>query len=146
MSVQNNSEPSTVPARLIETAIGLARAEMALVLAHAREIAVRAVSALLVTIVAGAFAQLAVVIIILSPILVKVVPIENLILALVLPLVVALVGAVGALLSWKSVHRSLHASSTPPVSGRKHVDVTAAAPGGGTHQPGAAILAGRASQ
>src|SRR5688572_1878837 len=58
-SLQNVTDTMPLPARLIDSALALARAELALVLVHTRELAVRAVTALLATIIAAAFAQTA---------------------------------------------------------------------------------------
>jgi hypothetical protein len=143
------SEAAPVPARLIQTALGLARAELALVLLHTRELVIRAVTALLATTTtAAAFAQLGIVLLFLSPILVKVLPIENLILAVVLPLVMALAGAIGAILSWRSAQRSaLHAQSLSRVSVPESSDGPSPAGRVGTHHQTEAIaLAERVSQ
>lgn len=110
-SIANQPESLPIPARLIDAALGLARAEIALALVHARQIAVRAVSAVLATIVAAAFAQLAILLLVLSPLLAKVLPIGNLVVAIVLPLVLALVGAFAAFLSWRTVHQSVRSRS-----------------------------------
>src|SRR5262245_19076245 len=72
------SEPVPIPARLVERGLDLARAEVGLALVHTRRIAVRAVSALLATIVACAFAQLSIVLLVAWPVLAERVPTPNL--------------------------------------------------------------------
>lgn len=98
-AVQNLSETPPVPARLIESAMGLARAEISLVLVRAPELAVRGVTARLATIVAAAFAQTLPLLFTLSPFLAKVAPSEDLVIGAVLSLAVAATAAALALLS-----------------------------------------------
>jgi len=100
-----------LPARLIDSALALARAELALVLVHTRELAIRAVTALLATMIAAAFAQTALVLLVLSPFLAQVIAIETLVISIVLSLGVAFSAAIGAVLSWRNVHRSVSLSS-----------------------------------
>ena len=96
-----------LPARLIDSALALARAELALVLVHTRELAVRAVTALLTTIVAVAFSQTALLLLLLSPFLAQIIAIEALVLAIVLSVAVAFAAGIGALLSWRNVLRGV---------------------------------------
>ena len=110
-AVQNVTETMPLPARLIDSAIALARAELAVVLAHTRALAVRALTALLATIVAAAFAQTAVLLLVLSPFLAQVIAIETLVVAIVLSVGSASAAAIAALLSWRNVHRSVNVKS-----------------------------------
>jgi hypothetical protein len=63
-------DPAAASARLIESAIELARAEAKLALAHARGLLTRAVIAILAVLIAISFAHAALVIIALSPLLI----------------------------------------------------------------------------
>lgn len=98
-----NSVP--MPALLVERGLDLARAEAGLALVHTRRIVVRAVSALLGTIVACAFAQLTLVLLIAWPVLVAYVPVVNLLAGVLMSLVLAAAGGTFAALTWVSVAR-----------------------------------------
>jgi hypothetical protein len=115
-AVQNVTDTLPLPARLIDSAIALARAERALVVVRMRELAVRAVTALLArvplaTIITTAFAQAAVLLLVLSPFLEQGIAIEALAVAIVLSLGVAFAAAIGALLTWSNVRRSVRQAS-----------------------------------
>ncbi len=97
---QEPSEPAPPPAALIESGIGLIRAEIALALTHARQVAVRAVSATLATIVACAFAQLTAVLLVLLPVLIEVVPVENAVISVASSAFLTLAFGGGAALAW----------------------------------------------
>lgn len=90
----------------------LVRAEVAVALGRMRHALLRAVTALLVTIVAAALLQVALVVFILAPLLARSLPEESFWLSLALPSVLALASLVGAGLAWASLRRSLHKS--PP--------------------------------
>lgn len=94
------SEHVPIPARLVERALDLARAEVGLALVHTRRIAVRAVSALLATIVACAFAQLTVVLLVAWPVLADRVPTLNLLVGVGLSVLLALGGGIAAFVVW----------------------------------------------
>lgn len=94
------SEPVPIPARLVERALDLARAEVGLALVHTRRIAVRAVSALLATIVACAFAQLSVVLLVAWPVLAERIPTANLLAGVGLSVLFTLGGAISAFVVW----------------------------------------------
>ena len=100
-----------IPALLVERAIALARAEAGLALVHTRRIAVRAVSALLGTIVACAFAQLTLVLLIAWPVLVARIPLVNLLAGVLMSAVLALAGGCFAALTWSHVARERRASA-----------------------------------
>ena len=97
---QKPSESAPLPAGLIESGIALIRAEIALAMTHARQVAVRAVSATLATVVACAFAQLTVVLLVLLPMLVEVVPHENAIISVVASAFLTLVFGGAAAFAW----------------------------------------------
>jgi hypothetical protein len=103
---QEPVEALPAPARLSESAVGLARAEIGLGLVHVRDFAVRALTALLATIVASAFAQLAVLLAVLSLLLTHMLPLENLIVAIGRTDFLSLLAACGAVLAWGRVHRT----------------------------------------
>lgn len=120
-AVQPTTEAMPLPARLIDSAMALARAEVALVLIRTRELAVRAVTALLATILAAAFAQTALLLLVLSPFLARAIAVESLVVAIVLSLGIASAAAIGAFLSWRNVHRSVGAPyrDVPPTVGAR---------------------------
>lgn len=120
-------ETTPLPARLIESAIALARAELAVVLVHTRELAVRAVTALLATIVAAAFAQTALLLLVLAPFLAQAIAIETLAVAIVLSMGIAFAAAVGALLSWRNVHRSVSYRDVSASERDRFADISGAA-------------------
>lgn len=128
-AVQNVTETMPLPARLIDSAIALARAELALVLAHTRELAVRAFTALaatlVATMVAAAFAQTALLLLVLLPLLAQVIAIETLVVAIVLSVGVAFAAAIGAVLSWRKVRRSVSVepSEVSSLAGERAADV-----------------------
>jgi hypothetical protein len=100
-----------MPALLVERALDLARAEAGLALVHTRRVAVRAVSALLGTIVACAFAQLTLVLLVAWPVLARHVPLVNLLAGVLVSLVLAGAGATFAALTWAGVAREGRASA-----------------------------------
>jgi hypothetical protein len=103
--IESSPESVPIPALLVERATALARAEAGLALVHARRIAVAAVSALLGTIVACAFAQLAIVLIVAWPVLVARVPVPSLLIGVLLSVVLSAGGAVFAVTTWLAVAR-----------------------------------------
>jgi hypothetical protein len=110
-AAQYVTETTPLPARLVDSALALARAELALVLVHTRELAIRAVTALLATIIAAAFSQTALLLVLLSPFLAQVIAIEALVVAIVLSLGVAFAAGIGALVSWRNVRRTVSVKS-----------------------------------
>jgi hypothetical protein len=102
---ENDSTHLPMPALLVERAIALGRAEAGLALVHTRRIAVRAVSALLGTIVGCAFAQLTLLLLVAWPVLVARVPIVNLVFGVSASAVLSAAGAAFAIASWKGVGR-----------------------------------------
>lgn len=100
-----------IPALLVERAIALGRAEVGLALVHTRRIAVRAVSALLGTIVACAFAQLTLVLLIAWPVLAARIPLVNLLAGVSLSAVLAIAGGSFAALTWSHVARERRAGA-----------------------------------
>lgn len=105
MALSENDPHLPMPALLVERAIALGRAEAGLALVHTRRIAVRAVSALLGTIVGCAFAQLTLVLLVAWPVLVARVPVVNLVFGVSASAILAAAGAAFAISSWKGVGR-----------------------------------------
>jgi predicted outer membrane lipoprotein len=101
-----------MPALLVERAIALGRAEVGLALVHTRRIAVRAVSALLGTIVACAFAQLTLVLLIAWPVLVERIPLVNLLAGVLMSAALAAAGGIFAALTWSAVARERRPSAS----------------------------------
>jgi hypothetical protein len=132
--LMTTSESSTasvpLPARLVERALDLARAEVGLALVHTRRIAVRAVSALLGTIVACAFAQLAIVLLVAWPVISSRVAPLNLFMGVGLSVVVALAGAVSAFVAWAGVReRRAPAAAHPAAAAPDSLSPAPSAPG-----------------
>ena len=111
MRSTNSTDSVPMPALLVERALDLVRAEAGLALVHTRRVAVRAVSALLGTIVACAFAQLTLVLLGAWPVLVAHVPLVNLLAGVLMSLVIAGAGATFAALTWAGVARESRASA-----------------------------------
>jgi hypothetical protein len=107
--------PAAASTRLLETGMELVRAEVAVAMARARQAVIRAFTALLATILAAALLQVALVVCILSPLLVRTLPPDSVWMAVALPSVLALASLVAAGLAWSSVGRSLR-KSTPTVA------------------------------
>jgi hypothetical protein len=103
--IESSPESVPIPALLVERATALARAEAGLALVHIRRIAVAAVSALLGTIVACAFAQLAIVLLVAWPVLVARVPLPSLLLGVLASVVLSAGGAAFAVTTWLGVAR-----------------------------------------
>jgi hypothetical protein len=107
------SDTVPIPALLVERAIALARAEAGLALVHTRRIAVRAVSALLGTIVACAFAQLMLLLLVAWPVLGARASQVNLLVGVLVSALLSVAGAVFAVLMWAGVARERKASAAP---------------------------------
>jgi hypothetical protein len=114
----NETSPDTVPipALLVERAIALARAETVLVLVRTRRLAVRAVSALLGTIVACAFAQLTLLLLVAWPVLSARGSRVHLLFGVLASGLLAGAGALFAGLSWAGAARERKASAPAPAS------------------------------
>jgi len=95
---------------LLESGVELVRAEVALAMARARQAILRAVAAVLATILAAALLQVALVVFILSPLLVRTLPVGSIWMAVVLPSLLALGSLVAAGLAWGSLGRNLRKS------------------------------------
>jgi len=102
-----------VPARVIESALDVARAEVALLMVHVREVAVRAVGALLATILAAAFAQVAVVFLVVAPVLGQHMSTPRVVLAVALPATLALLFGWAARAAWRGIPRQASRESVP---------------------------------
>ena len=105
-----SEEHRAVTARLIETTVELVRAEVALVAERARQVAIRSMTALLATIVAAALLQVALVVGVLSPLLLRSVPGPTLGLAIALPAGLALASLMVAFFSWRGVKSGLRST------------------------------------
>ena len=113
-----SEEHRAVTARLIETTVELVRAEVALVAERARQVAIRSMTALLATILAAALLQVALVVGVLSPLLLRSVPGPTLGLAIAIPAGLALASLILAFISWRGVKRGLR--STVDTTGESH--------------------------
>src|SRR4051812_34163015 len=82
--------------RLFESGVELVRAEVALALGRARQAILRAVTAVLATILAAALLQVALVVFILSPLFVRTLPVDSIWMAVALPSLLALASLVAA--------------------------------------------------
>jgi hypothetical protein len=141
MPLEIPSEPVPIPARLVERALDLARAEVGLALVHTRRIAVRAVSALLATIVACAFAQLTVVLVVAWPVLAEHVPVPNLLAGVGVSVLLAAAGGVSAFLVWSGAQEKKPAHSiVPAASTSPSVPPVGAVTSGAATSPAAAAL------
>jgi hypothetical protein len=107
-------DPAAASARLIESAIELARAEVKLALTHARGLVTRAVVALLAVLVAISFAHAALVILALSPLLVAADHAVALVVALGPSLVFTAIAALIAYRTIKNLDPSASRTTTPP--------------------------------
>lgn len=105
-----SEEHRAVTARLIETTMELVRAEVALVAERGRQVAIRSMTALLATILAAALLQVALVVGVLSPLLLRSVPGATLGLAIAIPAGLALASLILAFISWRGVKRGLRST------------------------------------
>lgn len=127
-----------MPALLVERATALARAEAGLALVHARRIAVAGVSALLGTIVACAFAQLGIVLLVTWPVLDARVPLVNLVIALGACVLLSAAGAVFAATTWLGVARQRRSGAAQREVGASQEGVHGPAAAGQPMMPPAA--------
>jgi hypothetical protein len=104
-SHEKSTETVPIPALLVERAIALARAEAGLALVHTRRIAVRGISALLGTVVACAFGQLTLVLLVVWPVLAARVPLISLLFGVLASIALAGAGAAFAVWAWAGVAR-----------------------------------------
>lgn len=106
-ALRNATEPSLqaqgVPARVIESALDVARAEVALLMVHVRAVAIQAVAALLVTILGAAFAQITIVLLVLAPLLSEYLSSTRLAFAIGLPGLLTLLCAWAARAAWRGI-------------------------------------------
>lgn len=135
-SHEKSTETLPIPALLVERAIALARAEAGLALVHTRRIAVRGVSALLGTVVACAFAQLTLVLLVLWPVLAARVPLASLLVGVLASTALAGAGAAFAIGAWAGVARERRASD----GGSAGAGAVASGDGSATHAPASTVL------
>ncbi|HKO93788.1 MAG TPA: hypothetical protein VJU61_21690 [Polyangiaceae bacterium] len=107
-----SEEHRAVSARLIETTVELVRAELAVMAVRARQVAIHSLTAALATIVAAALLQVALVVAVLSPLLLHSVPLNTLLLAIAVPLVLVLASLTWAFLSWRGVKQGLRSTAS----------------------------------
>jgi hypothetical protein len=93
-------DPRPVAARLMASSIELVRAEAALALERGKAFSVRALTALVATVLAGAFLQVALVIGVLYPLLEPQLSGAGLAIALGVPATLGLLSLVAALVAW----------------------------------------------
>ncbi|MET0411289.1 MAG: hypothetical protein ABW217_08325, partial [Polyangiaceae bacterium] len=90
---------------MIESALDVARAEVALLMLHVREVAIRGIAALLATIVGAAFAQVAIVFLVVAPVLSQHMSTPRVALAIAIPAVLALGCGWAARAAWRGIPR-----------------------------------------
>jgi uncharacterized membrane protein len=114
-SLRNATEPSlqshSVPARVIESALDVGRAELALLMVHVREVAIRGIAALLATILGAAFAQVALVFLVVAPVLSQHMSTPRVGLAIGIPALLALGCGWAARAAWRGIPRQSPAAS-----------------------------------
>jgi hypothetical protein len=115
-SHEKSTETVPIPALLVERAIALARAEAGLALLHTRRIAVRGISALLGTVVACAFTQLTLVLLVVWPVLAAHIPLASLLFGVLASVVLAGAGAAFAVAAWAGVARERRSGETVSAS------------------------------
>jgi hypothetical protein len=93
--------------RLLESGLELLRAEVALAAVQARQLAGRSASALIVTVVAASFAQLTLVLLVLTPVLVNIVPTGNVLVSIAVGAALTLASGLVAVNAWRSVQRKV---------------------------------------
>lgn len=120
MVYPSSPDPTThspaMSTRLLETGVELVRAEIAVALARARQAATRALGALLLTLLAAAMLQVALVVGVLSPLLLRTLPSHSVWLAVALPAALAVLSVCGAAVAWVSLQRSLRKSTNAVVA------------------------------
>jgi hypothetical protein len=111
-----NPSPAA-PTRLLETGVELIRAEIAVALAHARQAVTRGLAALLLTLVAGALLQVALVVGVLTPLLLRTLPSHTVWIAVAIPGALAVLSLCGAAVAWVSLQRSSSKTTNSVVAG-----------------------------
>jgi hypothetical protein len=101
-------------ARLMESAVELVRAEIAVASARGRQALLKGLAAVLATLLAAALLQVALATLVLSPLLLRALPNESIWAALALPALLALASTAVAALAWRSARRSLLPESATP--------------------------------
>lgn len=109
---ESTQDPALATARVVESAVGLARAEAALVLAHARSLLVKIVGAVLGVMLATSAAQVALVLFAFSPLALDDGSHRALLTAIVLSVGLSGLGAALAFSAWRGLQKS-PGSATP---------------------------------
>jgi hypothetical protein len=126
-------EAPAATARLLESGVELLRAEVAVVLRRSKELSVHVLTALLATILAAAFAQVALILALLYPALSRNLSNAHLLLGLALPGGLTVASLIVAVMAWSDVRHIKRAESTPvQTAPGVCVDGPATAPG---HHP-----------
>jgi hypothetical protein len=107
-STTREEEPR-VAARLLESGVELIRAEIAQAVERARTLSVQMLTAVLATILAAAFAQVALVLTLLYPILTRRVSSSHVLMGLALPVGLAVASSIVGVFAWGDVRRSKRA-------------------------------------
>ncbi|HTM46328.1 MAG TPA: hypothetical protein VL137_15315 [Polyangiaceae bacterium] len=108
---QPSSDPTAVVARVMESAVALARAEAALALAHIRSLWVKTVAALLAVIVATSAAQVVLLLLALFPVLCPTTTPFALLIALVVSICLSGLGSWLALAAWRGLQTGRNVST-----------------------------------
>jgi hypothetical protein len=111
-ATESSLQSHSVPARVIESALDVGRAEIALLMVHVRAVAIRGIAALLATILGAAFAQVALVFLVVAPVLSQHLSTLRIALAVGIPTLLALVCGWAARAAWLGIPRQ----PTPPAS------------------------------
>jgi hypothetical protein len=107
-------------ARVIESAVELARAESKLVLSHIRILSLRALSAVLIMLVATSLSQVAILLLALSPVLIAIRPWQTILASVLVPVVAAGIAIFIALRSWRRLLVAESVPSTPSLVSSEH--------------------------
>ena len=110
ISVELGHNPALAAARVVESAVDLARAETKLVSLHARTLLVRTVAVLLAAMLATSSAQVALVLLALSPVFLAGRPPVALLIVLLPSLCLTALGLYLTLTSWRDLRRRAHSS------------------------------------
>lgn len=144
MVYSSSPDPTThspaMSTRLLETGVELIRAEIAVALARARQAATRALTALLLTLLAAAMLQVALVVGVLSPLLVQTLPSHSVWFAVALPAALAVLSLCGAAVAWVSLQRSSSKVPNPVVASGETAQTEESAPARQSRGPGPMLL------
>jgi len=129
-AMSDATTPEEMPratARLMESGVELLRAEFSLALERARELSVQVLTAVLATILAAAFTEVALVLALLYPLLTRSLSSTHVLFGLALPVGLAVASIIVGAVAWGDIHRGQRAS----------LRGAPAAEGATSHRPGA---------